>query len=90
MTAVRFSTMWIAGVVLSACIASVSSASTLEVDPGSSIYYSDEGKGTPIIFVPGWTMSSEVFGKQQAAFDKTHRVIVLDPRGQGRSSKNGE
>jgi non-heme chloroperoxidase len=65
-------------------------ASTLEVDPGSSIYYSDEGKGTPILFVPGWTMSSEVFAKQQAAFAKTHRVIVLDPRGQGRSSKNGE
>jgi non-heme chloroperoxidase len=39
--------------------------------------------------VPGWTMSSEVFVKQQAAFAKTHRVIVVDPRGQGRSSKDG-
>ena len=65
-------------------------ASTLEVDPESSIYDSDEGKGTPIIFVPGWTMSSEVFVRQQAAFARTHRVIVVDPRGQGRSSKNGE
>jgi pimeloyl-ACP methyl ester carboxylesterase len=34
-------------------------------------------------------MTSEVFAKQQAAFAKTHRVIVLDPRGQGRSSKSG-
>jgi non-heme chloroperoxidase len=32
-------------------------------------------------------MSSEVFVKQQAALSKTHRVIILDPRGQGRSSK---
>ena len=71
------------------CVASASSAATLEVEPGSSLYYSDEGKGTPILFVPGWTMTSEVFAKQQAAFAKTHRVIVLDPRGQGRSSKNG-
>jgi non-heme chloroperoxidase len=71
------------------CVASAASAATLEVEPGSSLYYSDEGKGTPILFVPGWTLSSEVFVKQQAAFAKTHRVIVLDPRGQGRSSKNG-
>jgi non-heme chloroperoxidase len=89
MAVVRFSTRWIAAVVLSACVASASAAATLEVEPGSSLYYSDEGKGTPILFVPGWTMTSEVFVKQQAAFAKTHRVIVLDPRGQGRSSKNG-
>jgi pimeloyl-ACP methyl ester carboxylesterase len=55
------------------------------LEPGSSLYYSDEGKGTPILFVPGWTMTSEVFAKQQAAFAKTHRVIVLDPRGQAHS-----
>lgn len=75
--------------VLYFCVASASNAATLEVEPGSSLYYSDEGTGTPILFVPGWTMTSEVFVKQQAAFAKTHRVIVLDPRGQGRSSKNG-
>jgi non-heme chloroperoxidase len=89
MTAVRFNTRWITAVVVSACVASASSAATLEVEPGSSLYYSDEGKGTAILFIPGWTMTSEVFSKQQVAFSKTHRVIVLDPRGQGRSSKNG-
>jgi non-heme chloroperoxidase len=67
MTAMRFNTKWITAVVLSTCVAFASSAATLEVEPGSSLYYSDEGKGTPILFVPGWTMSSEVFGKQQAA-----------------------
>jgi non-heme chloroperoxidase len=86
---VKFNTRWITAVVLLACVASASSAATLEVEPGISLYYSDDGKGTPIIFVPGWTMSSEVFVKQQAAFAKTHRVIVVDPRGQGRSSKDG-
>jgi non-heme chloroperoxidase len=74
---------------LSLCVASASSAATLEVEPGSRLYYTDKGRGTPIVFVPGWTMTSEVFVKQQAAFAKTHRVIVIDPRGQGRSSKNG-
>jgi pimeloyl-ACP methyl ester carboxylesterase len=81
MTAMRFNTKWITAVVLSTCVASASSAATPEVEPGSRLYYSDEGKGTPILFVPGWTMSSEVFAKQQAAFAKTHRVIVLDPGG---------
>jgi pimeloyl-ACP methyl ester carboxylesterase len=89
MSAVKFNTRWITAVMLSTCVASASSAATLEVEPGSSLYYSDKGKGTPILFVPGWTMTSEVFAKQQAAFSKTHRAIVLDPRGQGRSSKNG-
>ena len=89
MTTMKFNAGWIASVVVSACVASASSAATLEVETGSSIYYSDEGKGTPILFVPGWTMTSEVFVRQQAAFANTYRVIVLDPRGQGRSSKNG-
>ena len=89
MSTVILSTKWVTAVALSTYVASASSAATLEVEPGSSLYYSDEGTGTPILFVPGWTMTSEVFAKQQAAFAKTHRVIVLDPRGQGRSSKNG-
>jgi non-heme chloroperoxidase len=89
MITVKFNTRWITVLVLSTCVAFASSAATLEVGSGGSLYYSDEGKGMPILFVPGWTMTSEVFVKQQAAFTKTHRVIVLDPRGQGRSSKDG-
>jgi non-heme chloroperoxidase len=89
MSSVKINASWITAVLLSTCVAFAASAATLEVEPGTSLYYSDEGTGTPILFVPGWTMSSEVFVKQQAAFAKTHRVIVIDPRGQGRSSKSG-
>jgi pimeloyl-ACP methyl ester carboxylesterase len=89
MGTVKFNTRWITAVVLSTCVAFAASAATLEVEPGSSIYYSDEGEGMPILFVPGWTMTAEVFARQRVAFAKTHRVIVLDPRGQGRSSKDG-
>jgi hypothetical protein len=35
MIAVRFSTRWLTAVVHSTCVASVSSAATLEVEPGS-------------------------------------------------------
>jgi hypothetical protein len=63
MTAVSFNTRWLTAVVLSACVSSVSSTATLEVEPGSSIYYSDEGTGTPILFVSGGTVASDVFVK---------------------------
>jgi non-heme chloroperoxidase len=73
MSTLKFNSRWIIAILLSTCVASASNAASLEVEPGISLYYSDEGKGTPILFVPGWTMSSEVFARQQAAFAKTHR-----------------
>ena len=50
------------------------------------LFYHDSGKGPVMVFVPGWTMSSEVFKAQMAYFNKKYRVITLDPRSQGRSS----
>jgi non-heme chloroperoxidase len=58
----------------------------IEVEPGVEIYYEDTGSGAPLVFVPGWTFTTELFDHQVAHFAKTHRVIVIDPRGQGRSS----
>lgn len=58
----------------------------IEVDPGVELYYEDVGAGTPLIFIPGWTFTSEVFEHQVSHFSKTHRVIVVDPRSQGRST----
>jgi non-heme chloroperoxidase len=59
----------------------------LEVAPGVELYYEEHGSGSPIVFVPGWTFTTEVFEHQVTHFAKTHRVIVVDPRSQGRSSK---
>ena len=41
--------------------------------------------GDPMVFVPGWTMPAWIFQAQIAAFARTHRVLALDPRGQGDS-----
>lgn len=61
--------------------------SYLEVEPGVEIYYEDSGgTGTPLVFVPGWTFTTELFAHQQAHFSATHRVVVMDPRSHGRSS----
>ena len=43
-----------------------------------------------ILFIPGWTMPAWIWESQIAHFSKTHRVVAIDPRGQGESSKPTE
>lgn len=54
-----------------------------------SLYYEKSGNGPiPIVFVPGWTMSSAVFVKQFEHFADSDKFTFYsyDPRGQGLSS----
>ncbi|MSO24044.1 MAG: alpha/beta hydrolase [Acidobacteria bacterium] len=62
-------------------------AEFVEVAPQVKIYYESFGQGDALLFVPGWMMTAGIWKEQAAAFSKTHRVIVMDPRGQGNSSK---
>ncbi len=42
--------------------------------------------GQPVIaFVPGWSMPGSIWGRQAELLSATHKVAVLDPRGQGES-----
>ena len=59
----------------------------VEVAPQIKIYYESSGEGDPLLFIPGWTMTSSIWKEQVTAFSKTHRVLVMDPRSQGNSSK---
>ncbi|WP_249312870.1 alpha/beta fold hydrolase [Lederbergia citrea] len=65
---------------------SIQGGKYIEVGPGVEIFVQDIGEGEPIVFIPGWTFTTEVFSKQLAHFSKTNRVIVIDPRSHGRSS----
>ena len=38
-----------------------------------------------VVLVPGWTMPAWIFQAQIAALSRFHRVLALDPRGQGES-----
>lgn len=58
----------------------------IEVGPGVELFVQDVGSGKPIVFIPGWTFTTEVFSEQVAHFSKTRRVIVIDPRSHGRST----
>lgn len=60
--------------------------SFFETEPGVELYYEVSGEGPPLVFVPGWTFTIEVFDHQVAHFSKTHQVVSFDPRSQGRST----
>lgn len=57
---------------------------------GARIHYvqagSDSG-GPTLLFIPGWTMDAAVWQAQVETFAPSHRVIAIDPRSQGQSSK---
>ena len=58
----------------------------IEVDSGVELFVQEAGSGEPIVFIPGFTFTTEVFSKQIEYFSKTNRVIVIDPRSHGRST----
>jgi pimeloyl-ACP methyl ester carboxylesterase len=65
----------------------------LKISDSFTIHYEESGNGdSPIVFIPGWTMSTKVFVRQLEYFADSDRfrAITYDPRGQGLSSKTME
>jgi pimeloyl-ACP methyl ester carboxylesterase len=58
----------------------------VRVAPGVELAYVDRGAGQPIIFIPHWTFTKEVFEHQVATLSANYRVISYDPRSQGEST----
>jgi len=67
----------------------VKDASFLTSD-GVKIHYLESGTGPTILFVPGWTMPAEIWQPQIEFFNKSYRVVAVDPRSQGASDKPEE
>ena len=59
----------------------------LKTKDGAIIYYEDHGSGQPILLVHGWTCSSKFWRKNVPELCKHFRVITIDLRGHGNSSK---
>ncbi len=57
----------------------------LTTSDGVKLHYTDDGKGRPMLFVSGWSMSGEWFVEQRKHFRATRRVVVFDTRAQGKS-----
>lgn len=62
----------------------------IEISDHLSLYYEEAGDGDiPVILIPGWTLSTQVFERQLDYYDNSrkYKVISYDPRGQGLSTK---
>lgn len=57
---------------------------------GIRIWYAQFGKGEPLLFVHGGLGNSDYWGNQVRAFKDRYRVIVMDSRGHGRSSRDAQ
>jgi pimeloyl-ACP methyl ester carboxylesterase len=55
---------------------------------GISIWYATFGSGPPVILLHGGLANSNYWGHQVPTLAKNHRVIVMDSRGHGRSTRD--
>jgi len=54
---------------------------------GTTFAYVDEGSGSPILLLHGWSSSLRWFERNIAALARHHRVVAFDFRGHGSSEK---
>jgi non-heme chloroperoxidase len=58
---------------------------------GAALFYRDWGEGRPLLFLAGWTLSSEMWGYQMEPLCRRgYRCIAHDRRAHGRSSDPGK
>jgi pimeloyl-ACP methyl ester carboxylesterase len=55
-----------------------------------SLAYTERGDGAPVVFIPHWTFTKDVFDHQLLSLSRHYRVITYDPRGQGASDLSME
>lgn len=54
---------------------------------GAMLNFIDQGSGQPLVLIPGWSQTAAMFRAQIDALSGAHRVIAVDMRGHGESSK---
>jgi len=65
-------------------------AGRVNIGGGVELAYIDRGAGQPMVFIPGWSFTKEVFIRQIRYFERYCRVIAYDPRSQGASTSTIE
>ncbi|QPC93348.1 alpha/beta fold hydrolase [Mesorhizobium sp. INR15] len=57
---------------------------------GIQMYYAVFGAGDPVLFIHGGLGHGDIWASQVAALSKTHKVIIADSRGHGRSTRTDQ
>jgi pimeloyl-ACP methyl ester carboxylesterase len=55
---------------------------------GIKLFYAEIGHGPPVVMLHGGLASSDYLGNQARALSSHHRVILMDSRGHGRSTRD--
>jgi pimeloyl-ACP methyl ester carboxylesterase len=55
---------------------------------GIRLYYATIGHGSPVVLLHGGLSNSDYLGNQVRALMKHHKVVIVDSRGHGRSSRD--
>ncbi|HEY4350390.1 MAG TPA: alpha/beta hydrolase [Paraburkholderia sp.] len=55
---------------------------------GIRLYYATIGRGSPVILLHGGLSNSDYLGNQVRALMKRHKVVIVDSRGHGRSTRD--
>lgn len=61
---------------------------TIDISRGQSLHAIEAGSGQPLIMIPGWSQSAAEYGRNIDELAKGRRVIALDMRSHGESSKS--
>ena len=60
----------------------------VETDDGQRLFFREAGAGTPVVFIHGWTLSSEIWSAQlDWLAARGLRALAYDRRGHGQSSR---
>jgi len=93
----RWKSLSAAAAAMAFCAASAVAATRSEmvpVDAATRIHVLDSGPGrsdgATLVFIPGWRFGASIWSAQLAVFARDRRVIAIDPRSQGDSSKTTE
>ena len=66
----------------------IARAEYIEVEPNVRLHITDAGEGRPIVLIPGWPLSDEMYEYQyNDLINKNFRVIGITLRGFGKSDK---
>jgi pimeloyl-ACP methyl ester carboxylesterase len=69
-------------------ISGMSREEYIEVEPNVRLHITDAGKGRPVVLIPGWPLSHEMYNYQYISLiKKKFRIIGITLRGFGKSDK---
>lgn len=57
---------------------------------GIEMYYATFGSGDPVLLIHGGLGHADIWASQVAELSKTHKVIIADSRGHGRSTRDAQ